>query len=365
MFLDARVLILGKGLTSKTVKRYIESHSGTVEVLEDLNQHVSFKQFDYIVTSPGIPFNHPIFQKIQLDNKTYLSDIDLFCSINQLPTIAVTGTNGKTTVTKMIQRGLESQNLNVKVGGNQEVSCLDLLDENSDVYVIELSSFQLYHSKSLSFDVGLVTNLDTDHLSWHQTVQHYHASKMKLKKFSKKFIYQKPNDISVDEQNRSNAATACHALGYKVSKELLEHTKLPHRMEEFHYDGIKWINDSKATNVSATLSALEKYSKHHRLYVILGGTTKGQDGFLRLNAYNRENLFYLAYGQARKSICAEINVIHQDESLKSLMDWLMKKVQQGDTILLSPACSSFDQFRDYMERGVFFKHYARQRSKIL
>tara|TARA_X000000950_G_scaffold88667_1_gene111633 strand:+ start:2503 stop:3576 length:1074 start_codon:yes stop_codon:yes gene_type:complete len=357
--------MLGEGLTSKAVKDFIETHSGEVHVLADLNEDIALKQFDYIVTSPGIPFDHPIFKKIALEHKTYLSDIDLFCMVNQTPTIAVTGTNGKTTVTKMIQAGLESHDLNVRVGGNQEVSCLELLNHHCDVYVIELSSFQLFHSENLSFDIGLVTNLDTDHLSWHQTVEHYHQSKMKLKRFSKKFMFQEKSPLPVDEQNSSIAAKACDALGYSVSKTLLQQIKLPHRMEEFNLNGIKWINDSKATNVSATCSALATFTDYHRLFVILGGTLKGQDDFFRLKAYAGENVFFLAYGQAKNSICSEIDVLHEEDSLKSLMDWLMKKVQQGDTILLSPGCSSFDQFRDYTERGIFFKHYARQQSKIL
>ncbi|MAJ81413.1 MAG: hypothetical protein CMF41_00690 [Legionellales bacterium] len=364
MLLSGYILVLGKGITSGAIERQVIKHGGRCDVLEDINTvDFDFNKYDVIITSPGIPYDHPIYKRI---NSNYMSDIDLFCALNKTPIIAVTGTNGKTTVTHMIKVGLESKGYKVKMGGNQETSALDLLDDqNADVVVLELSSFQLCHSTSCHFAIGVITNIAPDHVKWHQSFNHYKTSKMKLEHFTDQFIFMDDSSHPIHEKNQMTAIKVCRGFGVEVDSETIENVRLPHRQETFTKYGIQWVNDSKATNVAATKALLSHYQCKPMTYVILGGQLKGDDDFGTLNEFSSPHLQFVAYGEAQDTIAKQMDITIHHYKFETVLHEVMQNLKQDDTVILSPGCSSFDQFKSYMDRGDFFKSYVNQNKPVL
>lgn len=352
-------LILGDGLTSKALVAFLSKHSSNNSILKNIDdfEDTDFSAFDLIVTSPGIPAHHPVFNAIEKVGCNYYSDIDIFLKFNQTPTIAVTGTNGKTSVSTMLKYALEASGYKTRMGGNQAISALSLLEiDDVDYTILELSSFQICHSASLSVDLGVVTNIEPDHLDWHQSFKHYKASKEKLLACSKSSIF----DASLD--NVSLVQSICDKLNITLSPKILHELSeftLAHRQEVFHLNNITFINDSKATNIAAVQAFLSKNQSPGQTHLILGGSLKGDIKFSPLNTFSDQVTFY-AYGQTKSIICSQLDVSFSDQALASVLDRVFSIAKKGDTVVLSPGCASFDQFKNYQERGDFFKHYVRQ-----
>ena len=366
-------VILGSGKTSQACQSYFDDKNIKYSVVSDLDNHIIQKNVTYVI-SPGIPFHHPLVQALSKEEIPICSDIDLFLENCHKPLVCVTGTNGKTTTVSLIASGLTACGLKVGIGGNIGISALSLLKHNYDVYVIELSSFQSYYTQNLSCDVGVLTNLTLDHQDWHLTFEHYLTAKLKLLKNSEITVmgsdlsqyfqvdYVINSKLPIGRQNILFAESAMKGLGYKMNKSIKEAMALvsiPHRQEHIESKGIVWINDSKATNISATLALIDGYeSRIGKIYLILGGKLKGQCDFNPLKKCIEANDFtVVCYGSALSELEKHFDIAYGHESFHDVLNWIGSKAKKGDTVLLSPACSSLDQFESFEARGQAFKAY--------
>ena len=357
---------------------------------------------DFIVMSPGISLKKASLKKKLIKNKDkIITDLDLFYLFNPtIKSIVVTGTNGKSTTCKILEHVLKKNNINVELGGNIGKPVLDLNLEKTPIVIIEASSFQLAYSKFVKPDYAILLNITNDHLDWHVSAKEYINSKFKifsnqeknnfafinnkifLKKFKKnkyksklQFInlekYKKikkkiKNDYlnsEVNEQNMSFVYYLSKIL--KINeKSLINSLKsfkgLPHRHEIFCKRNNKiFINDSKATSFEASKFALKS---NKNIFWIVGGLPKTGDRFqlkeIKKNivkAYiigkHMKNFKRYLKGKINFRLCGTLkNAVIQ--VFKDSRNITNKKI----TILLSPASASYDQFKNFENRGNYFKN---------
>ncbi|HYX46797.1 MAG TPA: UDP-N-acetylmuramoyl-L-alanine--D-glutamate ligase [Sphingomicrobium sp.] len=360
---------------------------------------VDLVQFDSIVVTPGLPLNrHPIAQRARDAGVEVIGDIELFARARpELPphkVVGITGTNGKSTTTALVHHILKLAGWPATMGGNIGLPILaqDPLPEGG-VYVLELSSYQIDLTQSLDCDVAVLLNITPDHLDRYESFEAYAESKVRL------FEMQSPTHVGIvddfvevrfenskslgrhllsidctypldgqenwpalqgphNAQNAKAASLACEALGLteqQVSEGLATYPGLPHRMERVREkDGVLFVNDSKATNPTATGPALAAFD---RIRWICGGLAKAdnldecasQFGHVR-SAYTigdaGELFARLLSPQMSVKNCGKL-----DEAVRQAA----ADAEAGDTVLLSPACASFDQFKDFEDRGDQFR----------
>ncbi len=359
--------------------------------------------FAGVAVSPGVPINrHPIADKARAAGVPLIGDIELFAQArNELPAhkvVGITGTNGKSTTTALIHHILKTAGVPARLGGNIGLPILgqDPLPEGG-VYVLELSSYQIDLTRSLDCDVAVLLNITPDHLDRYDGFEGYAASKARL------FAMQSEGHAAVigigDEasqavakqvarsgraedltkiapgvcmdqsrwpalqgphnaQNALAAIAACEALGVdqaSIDKGLASFPGLPHRMERVATrGGVLFVNDSKATNPTSTAPALEAFDGIHW---ILGGLAKTDDleacrpGFANVR---RAYTIGEAAGLFADLLKDEMPVERSD-TLNAAVASAAAQARPGETVLLSPACASFDQFRDYEDRGAAFR----------
>ena len=370
-------------------------------VIADLNT-ADLSQFDSIVVTPGLPLNrHPIATRAKAAGVEIIGDIELFARARpELPphkVVGITGTNGKSTTTALVHHILQTAGVPSLMGGNIGLPILsqDPLPEGG-VYVLELSSFQIDLTQTLDCDVAVLLNVTPDHLDRYDSFEAYAASKARL------FAMQSPHRLAVVDQlaetnqqvledaedpqihfiqdielgdpsgwpalqgshNRDNAAAAvatCLELGLSdpaITNGLRTYPGLPHRMERVtDRNGVLFVNDSKATNPEAAAPALAAYP---RVRWIVGGQAKSND---LGDTANRLDHVVQAYtiGEAGPMFADLLRqrgiTVTQAETLENAVNRAAEDSQPGDTVLLSPACASFDQFRDFEARGDAFRHW--------
>ncbi len=367
------------------------------------------------IVSPGIPASHPVFTmsaKMEID---IVSEIELAGEISEVPIVAITGTNGKTTITTLVSRMLNDSGIRTVACGNigrPLVSAAKAAKaEDTQTLIAEVSSFQLALTKTFHPHIGLWCNLGEDHLDWHPDFDHYRNSKAKiwenldesdiaianaddplvleslamLKKECKTLTYgYKSKDYKVVNQELmtpfneviintyelkrrsvidvSNALAACAIsleAGGKIEsckKVLEEFTGLSHRVEQIsNFGGIEWIDDSKATTPSAVLAALKGRSQ---VILIAGGRNKGLDlSLLREGCSSIHGV--IAIGESQDQIVDAflgLNVVvDKADSMEEAVTKAYRISSPGMTILLSPGTASFDWYSNYAERGDDFK----------
>ena len=361
--------------------------------------------FAGVVVSPGVPLNrHPIATHAREAHVPVIGDIELFAEARaELPAhkvVGITGTNGKSTVTALITHMLESAGVPTLMGGNIGLPILsrDPLPEGG-VYVLELSSYQIDLSHSLACDIAVLTNLSPDHLDRYDGFTGYTASKARLFSLQhrdqvaivavdddpSKMIAGRINhrlhrvsakDVDPVDQarwpalqgphNAQNAVCAiavCRVLGLndeQIERGLATYKSLPHRMELVgEVGGVSWFNDSKATNAASAAPALAAFppAPDQRLHWIAGGKAKG-DGLAACRPWFGHVKRAYLIGEAMEPFAAEIgNAISLDRSgdIATAVKQAAAEAKPGDIVLLSPACASFDQFRDYEQRGDAFR----------
>jgi UDP-N-acetylmuramoylalanine--D-glutamate ligase len=356
--------------------------------------------FDGIVVSPGVPLNtHPIAARAKAAGVPIVGDIELFAqaraSLPDHKVVAITGTNGKSTTTALIHHILATAGVPATMGGNIG---LPILGQEplpaGGVYVLELSSFQIDLTFTLDADVAVLTNITPDHLDRYDGFESYAASKARL--FAMQRAGQvavlaytdeaefEPLDNAVDPaiifydkidvpdqvawpslqgphnaQNAAAAVSVAHALGLDptiVEQGLRTYPGLPHRMERIaEIDGVLYVNDSKATNATSTAPALGAYPKIHW---ILGGRRKTDDLDACRPYYGHVVAAY-AIGEAAElfeKILLEAGIHARNTgTLDAAVKAAAQVARPGETVLLSPACASYDQFRDYEARGDAFR----------
>ncbi|HET9398346.1 MAG TPA: UDP-N-acetylmuramoyl-L-alanine--D-glutamate ligase [Sphingomicrobium sp.] len=360
-------------------------------------------QFDSIVVTPGLPLNrHPIAQRAKEAGVEIIGDIELFARARpELPphkVVGITGTNGKSTTTALVHHILQTAGVPSLMGGNIGLPILsqDPLPEGG-VYVLELSSYQLDLTKSLDCDVAVLLNITPDHLDRYESFEAYAASKNRLllmqsetppdiafvnwSDFEAGLIHDGQIDWKVsfngiyapttEEQSRwpalqgphnaQNAGAAIDACGWlglsrdQIEEGLRTYPGLAHRMERIREkDGVLFVNDSKATNPTATAPALAAFPK---IRWILGGQAKTDnlDECAPHFGHVRKAYTIGEAGEMFASLLSPHMAVAECVTLEEAVRMAASEAEAGDTVLLSPACASFDQFRDYEARGDAFR----------
>lgn len=367
-------------------------------------------EYTEIVVSPGISLAEPVIQHALACESQVIGDIELFAREAQAPVAAITGSNGKSTVTQMVGEMALAQGLDAGIGGNLGTPALDLLDEEKQLYVLELSSFQLETLDNLHAEVACILNVTQDHLDRYESLHQYHAAKQRIYRGAQKLVFNR-NDLLTQPMANSSQETVsfgldapdlghygvtfeceeawlsrgrdkllpvselalegrhnwANALGaYAIAsalgigeeairKVLTGFTGLPHRCTEIaDFGGVRWIDDSKATNVGACVAAIEGLATNHNIVLIAGGEGKGQD-FSPLTPVLESCVHGLILiGEAASHIAhvsppgiQPVFAVSMEAAVQVAAD----VARPGDIVLLSPACSSLDMFSNYIARG--------------
>lgn len=391
----------------------------TYENLSDENYKGRlFSGLSFIVTSPGVSFDAPILKEARKAKIKIIGEFEFACEFLKGDKITVTGTNGKTTTVSIINFLLRNSERQVHLGGNIgiPVSNFALSSKNNDISVLEASSFQLEKICHFHTHIGAILNISPDHLNRHKTMRAYIRAKQNISKnqtkndyllinaddnllmenipktrakilfFSTKrkvvgcyvkrgCIYFNDNQHEeklvslkniklVGSHNVSNILCAVLAVYLETNnKSLLQDIDnfqgVEHRIEYVKMvEGISFFNDSKATNISSTIVALQSFKSGINL--ILGGSDKGYD-FDELFAKIPKNVKNIAvFGQTKQKIANSAKKFNFKnificDTLKSATNLCFKLSKKGEVVLLSPACASFDQFKNFEERGAVFK----------
>jgi UDP-N-acetylmuramoylalanine--D-glutamate ligase len=342
-----------------------------------------------VVKSPGVPNEAPVIARARELGLPVVGELELAWRLLPNRFVAITGTNGKTTTVELLGAIWRAAGLPVAVAGNVGTPLSALVGEvGADATIVcEVSSFQAEDAAAFAPDVGVLLNLTPDHLDRHGSFEAYREAKLSL------FARQTPDQVAIapdwielpgegrrvplgepplpaDEirmrgphnlENASAAATAALAAGVPgeaIAEALRTFAGVPHRLEELGaVDGVLYVNDSKATNVSAAARAIESFFAG--VHVILGGSLKG-GGFedLREPVAERCHACYLI-GEAADRLATDLEPagvpLHRCGDLESAVAAARAAARPGEVVLLSPACASYDQFRDYEERGDRFR----------
>jgi UDP-N-acetylmuramoylalanine--D-glutamate ligase len=342
-----------------------------------------------VVKSPGVPNEASVIARARELGLPVVGELELAWRLLPNRVVAVTGTNGKTTTVELLGAIWRAAGLPVAVAGNVGTPLSALVGEvGADATIVcEVSSFQAEDAAAFAPDVGVLLNLTPDHLDRHGSFEAYREAKLSL------FARQTPDQVAIapdwielpgegrrvplgepplpaDEirmrgphnlENASAAATAALAAGVPgeaIAEALRTFAGVPHRLEELGtVDGVLYVNDSKATNVSAAARAIESFFAG--VHVILGGSLKG-GGFedLREPVAERCHACYLI-GEAADRLATDLEPagvpLHRCGDLESAVAAARAAARPGEVVLLSPACASYDQFRDYEERGDRFR----------
>lgn len=383
---------LGGGCTffdDKCKKTYIDENNNTIRPSKEFDQNKS--QIE--VTTPSLPPKHPLIQKA----KNLMSEYDYFAK--EMPfSIWISGTNGKTTTTQMLTHLLEKKG--AVSGGNIGTPLADL-NQDANIWVLESSSFTLHHTHIASPDIYLLLPITPDHLDWHGTAEAYAKDKLRPLQHMKEgelalipkglkvpktdaYVVEYDSDtflceyfnLDASKLNYKGAFLQDALLSLAITKVLFDEsdyallntfTRDAHRQEEF-YDaqGRLWVNDSKATNLDASMQALKGYADRP-LHFIVGGDDKGVDmtplfklmQTLQVTLYaigaNTENLLALA----KKYNVPALSSNTLEHAIKTIDIQLNK----NEVALLSPAAASFDQFNSYKHRGETFMTFVKNLKK--
>ena len=401
---NLNITLFGYGITTKAIAK----HHGPANFYDDKvtkpfkdeennslkpSQEFDPKYSSLEVPSPGMPPQHALIQRAQ----NLISEYDLFLGSSsplkaeKLPfNIWISGTNGKTTTTQMLQHLLAEKGS--QAGGNIGTPLADL-DIDAPIWILETSSFTLHYTNEATPNIYLLLPIAPDHLSWHGSYEEYYKAKLKplatMKEgevaiIPKAFANVETDAFLITYENDQDLAAyfgierdkvkfkgaflldAIIAMGVeKVLYDTIDYEKInafmldPHRQEELHdQDGRLWVNDTKATNIDATLAAVERYKEQH-IHLILGGDDKGvelQPLFDALVNYDVE-IYTLGTNEERlNTLAAEYKIKFTSSStIEKAVEDIAKNHDKKSVALLSPAASSLDQFPSYAVRGERFK----------
>ena len=362
---------------------------------------------DEVVKSPGIPLTAPLIQKLQAQGTPIISEIEFAARYTHAKMICITGSNGKTTTTSLIYYILRQAGLNVGLAGNIGNSlALQVAHEDHDYYVIELSSFQLDNMYDFRADVAILLNITPDHLDRYDfQFQNYVDAKFRITRnqtTDDAFIYwaedpvidremkklqlgatlypygfTQPNPLPVGEDelalkgrhnvlNSMAATIAANVVGIRkeiIRESLKTFQGVEHRLQYVAtVRGVRWINDSKATNVNSCWYALESMTTPTVL--ILGGKDKGND-YSEIDELVREKCHTLVFmGLHNEKLHEHFDgfglQIIDTNNLHDAIQGAYRAAREGDTVLLSPCCASFDLFKSYEDRGEQFMNAVRK-----
>jgi len=368
-----------------------------VEVHQEVEEETLLKGIDLVVKSPGVPGETPLVAGARERAVPVWSEIELGSRLLSNPLLGVTGTNGKTTTSELLGAVFRAAGRPVEVAGNVGRPLTGLVGTVAeDVWIVcELSSFQLEDVETLRPRVAVLLNLEPDHLDRHGTFEWYVDAKLRI------FEAQTEDDTAVVPRgfgevpgaarraefrfddalpaeplipglhNRENAAAAtaaARAAGIAddaIAEALRTFPGVPHRIEPLReLRGVRYVNDSKATNVAAARRALASFPGA-RLHVLLGGRGKNEPYARLADAFRPGDRAYLL-GEAADEIGRALDEAGvpatQCGDLEAALEAAAGAAEPGDVVLLSPACASFDQFRDFEERGDVFRRLVQELS---
>lgn len=434
---DSKCIVVGLGITGLSCVRYLLAQGKHVTVVDSRSTppgmaecNAEFPQVDVhcgefdvellccaaqLVVSPGVSVMEPAIQEAQRRGVRITGDIDLFSHVAKAPIIAITGSNGKSTVTTLLAEMAEQSGMSIAVGGNLGIPALDLLDTNVELYILELSSFQLETTQHLGALAATVLNISEDHmdrypskLAYLQAKQrifracrfviindddilstplmaegmapiHFGIDKPNLKKFSmfkegaeSNICYGfdpliSTSDIKIKGLHNISNVLAALALGTAANIDinamlvtLKTYAGLKHRCEWVrNIDGVDYINDSKGTNVGATATAIESFglSGNGKVILIAGGESKGADFTPLTPVLSDFARSVILFGQDAPKIEADLSGVldvRRASTLEDAVSVAKSLAGPGDTVLMSPACASFDMFSNFEERGDVF-----------
>lgn len=433
-----RIVVLGLGLTGMSFVRFLTAQNIAFSV-NDSREHVAGKedfeqgQFssvnsvfgqwseqliasaDVLLVSPGIDLVASGIDAMMSKNCDVLGDVELYCRLSNTATVAVTGSNGKSTVVTLVDHIGKTIGVNTQLGGNVGVPVLDTLEQSPDALILELSSFQLETMTSMNAVSATVLNVSDDHLDRHLTIENYSQIKQRIYQQCKTAIYNRDDELtkpvirapnqsvtsigsdkpqqgefglSVEHSQLSlcfgstaliavkdlpiagihNALNCLAALalgrslGWPMESmvaALSSFTGLAHRCQTISSDdGITWINDSKATNVGATLAAINglapTITQPNKLILIAGGDGKGADFTPLASAFSEHVESLITLGKDANALAQLHGNSYHVDSIEAGVNKAKKIANKGDVVLLSPACASIDMFKNFVERGERF-----------
>ena len=441
--IGVRVLVVGLGVTGVSVVRFLQQYDIGTAVVDSRNEPpglelietsypdvgvfiggfnaVAFDAATHLIVSPGVSLQEKEIQRAVERGIPVLGDIDLFAVCADAPIACITGSNGKSTVTTLLGEMASKADWDVRVGGNLGTPALDLFSERAaDLYVLELSSFQLERTSQLQADVVTVLNISDDHMDRYPDIASYILAKqqifcgkgiailnrqdelvsaMKLPEGRQRISFglDKPSDQSYglvnyheqtylacgddrvmaisglkikgthNVQNALAAVAMADALSIPREAQITALEKfagLPHRTQWVaSVAGVTWINDSKATNPGACLAAIEGLPAP--IILIAGGDGKGADFSVLKTAINERVKRLILIGKDAKRFAHEVagaSIIESVDTIELAVSAAANDAQSGDTVLLSPACASLDQFKNYQQRGERFVAAVRELS---
>ncbi len=421
-YLDSNVFI-SDDFSSKSVKENLKSLKSS-GVHGEIDGHTDkIFNTDLMVLSPGIPADSQIILEAQKRGIKVIGEIEFASLFTDAPIIGITGSNGKSTTVHALVEMCQSKDINGVLAGNVGFPFSDkVFDElqNPDsklVYILEISSFQMEFIEQFHPQISIFLNISPDHLDRHKTFDNYLAAKLRLAEnqneqdyiiynaddsiltealknhLAKKITFSPNNSVkniySVNNLNVINkeyakltkleniglpgrhnlynllaAASGAHCLGIsnvKIADVMNSFKGIPHRLENIAtINGIDYINDSKATNIDAVKVAIESYYKP--IILILGGLAKGND-FADLLQFKNKIKCIITYGNAMEMIHNELSLTYEVYKIKLLQDAVKlsyQKAESGEIVLLSPGCASFDQFKNFEDRGIKFARWVKE-----
>jgi len=386
-----------------------------VKIIEGKLDETVLLSASKIVLSPGVAQSHPAIQAAVQSGVDLVSDIQVFAESVDKPIIAITGSNAKSTVTTLVGDMAKACGLNAAVGGNLGQPALDLIAPDVDVYILELSSFQLETTYSLNAKVATVLNVSPDHLDRYESFEHYYKTKYNIFNGCQKAVINLDDPLSqpaplncpqqasfsISQQNQADFtliehngspylafngepilsvsqlkikgthnysnALAALAIGFSADfpmqhmiRALTEFPGLDHRCQWVaHHNGVDFINDSKGTNVGATLAALQGLGPEYagNIVLMLGGEGKGADFSLLIDDVQHYVSHVIAYGADKQKIAQalfDVCDLQQAESFDDAFNLAVHAASKNAAVLLSPACASFDMFSGFEARGNAF-----------
>ena len=426
---SAKILVVGLGSTGISVAHYLQNMGFKFAIIDSRDKpplidefiqimpdtpvftggfdDAAFKVATHLVVSPGLSLNEKPIMKAIANGSKIVSDIDLFACSVAAPIIAITGSNGKSTVTTMLGDMAKAAGKRVAVGGNLGIPALDLIDQHADLYVLELSSFQLERTAVLNAAAATVLNVSADHLDRHTDIAEYAQEKQRIfngngvmvinaddpivsamqdaVRRTYTFSIKKAADFYLAGQDgveylmhgenalmpltalplegRHNAANALAALALGAAVGLDEQAMctalrkfkgLEHRMQRVaEIRGVTWVNDSKATNIGACVAALEGYAR--KVILIAGGDAKGADMNELTPAIREKAKSVVLMGKDAPLIEQALKdssvPVYAAENMAQAVQIAAGIAENGDSVLLSPACASLDQYKNYQDRG--------------
>ncbi|HII3712710.1 TPA: UDP-N-acetylmuramoyl-L-alanine--D-glutamate ligase [Pasteurella multocida] len=426
---NKKVTVIGLGKTGLSCVDFLLAKQADVRVIDTRTQPAGAEQLaknvplhtgslnqqwllesDLIIISPGLAVKTPEIQTALAAGIEVIGDIELFCREAKKPIIAITGSNGKSTVTSLVAHMVNAAGLKVGMGGNIGIPALSLLEQAHDMYVLELSSFQLETTYSLKATSAAVLNISEDHMNRYVDLEDYRQAKLKIYHHAQTAVINAEdaltamdglkNGVSFGEDNadywlktekgrsylmakdervlacdemklvgRHNYMNALAAIALaqaagipleSIRRALREFNGLDHRFQLAHFaHGVRWVNDSKATNVGSTVAALTGLQLNGTLHLLLGGDGKGADFSELASLINQPNIICYCFGQDGEQLAALSPRSQRFSTMEEAINALRPTLSAGDMVLLSPACASLDQFSSFEQRGDEFTRLAK------